>query len=275
MSTPPPPMPPPPRGSTPLADLGTTSGGPARSKPNLLWLWVALGAVVVLIAGFAVLTVGGDEGDDEVTVGTVDDDSGASDDTDGSDASAPTEPSGSAPADTTEPTGTGQFAETWPVTVSSALVDLPSSGPDPAVGQPAPTLSGFSFDGTPITVDPSKGPVLLVFLAHWCPHCNREVPELNAWRDSGEVPADLQVIAVTTAVTPGQAHYPPSTWIYDEMGWTWPVLADSPTNDAALAFGVSGFPFSAIIGTDGTVLARTSGELGRDGIAEFVASALG
>jgi len=41
-----------------------------------------------------------------------------------------------------------------------------------------------------------------VFLAHWCPHCNREIPELNAWRDSGEVPADLQVVAVTTAVEP-------------------------------------------------------------------------
>jgi thiol-disulfide isomerase/thioredoxin len=115
---------------------------------------------------------------------------------------------------------------------------------------------------------------MLVFLAHWCPHCNREVPELNKWRDSGDVPEGLQVVAVTTAVSADREHYPPSTWIRDEMGWTWPVLADSPDNDAAIAFGVSGFPFSVILDTDGTVLGRSSGELGLDGIEAFVADSL-
>jgi thiol-disulfide isomerase/thioredoxin len=128
--------------------------------------------------------------------------------------------------------------------------------------------------GTPVTVDPSKGPVMLVFLAHWCPHCNREIPELLAWRDAGGVPDGLQVIAVTTAVAPDRENYPPSEWI-PNMGWTWPVLADSQDNEAAIAFGVSGFPFSVIIGTDGTVLGRASGELGQDGIQAFVDGALG
>ncbi len=166
------------------------------------------------------------------------------------------------------------MAEAWPVTIGGTpLAPLQTGVDDPAVGTPAPTISGYSFDGTPVVVDPSKGPVMLVFLAHWCPHCNREIPELNAWRDSGEVPADLQVVAVTTAVEPTRDNYPPSAWI-EEMDWTWPVLADSETFDAAQAFGVSGFPFGVIIGTDGNVLLRWSGEMGQDGIASMVASAL-
>jgi thiol-disulfide isomerase/thioredoxin len=156
------------------------------------------------------------------------------------------------------------------VTVTGAALDpLPQEGADPAVGQMAPQLSGFTFDGSTVTIDPSKGPVMLVFLAHWCPHCNREVPEFMKWKASGDVPANLQVIAVTTAVNPNRDFYPPSKWIVDK-GWTWPVLADSETSDAAQAMGVSSFPFSVMIGEDGTVLGRVTGELGQDGIAAWV-----
>ncbi|MEZ5249442.1 MAG: hypothetical protein R2713_09605 [Ilumatobacteraceae bacterium] len=140
------------------------------------------------------------------------------------------------------------FAQNRPVTVDGTpLPAEPDPGlDDPGLGQVVPEVTGQNFEGVDVTIG-HGAPTLAVFLAHWCPHCNREVPELNAWRDSGEVPADLQVIAVTTAVTPGQAHYPPSTWIYDEMGWTWPVLADSPVGaDAAAAFGVTGFRARAV-----------------------------
>jgi thiol-disulfide isomerase/thioredoxin len=238
-----------------MAKTPSHPSSPTRdARPKLLWLWVALGAVVALLAGFAILSAGDD--DAEVTVGSTAPPSG-----------------GEGGTETTAGAGSGQFAETWPVEISGSLVPKPD-GDDPAVGQPAPTLSGFSFDGTPVVVDPSKGPVMLVFLAHWCPHCNREVPALNEWRDSGGVPDGLQVIAVTTAVRADAEHYPPSRWITEEMAWTWPVLADSPDNEAAVAFGVSGFPFSVIVGQDGTVLGRSSGEMGREGIERFVADSL-
>ena len=241
------------RPSTLRSDVPAGSSG---SKPKLLWLWVGLGAVVLLALGVAVLSSGDDE---EVTVGST---------------AAPSATDGAGGSDTTAAAG-GEIAETWPVTITGTPLDpQPDTGTDPAVGKTAPGLSGFTFDGTPVEVDPSKGPVMLVFLAHWCPHCNREVPELNKWRDSGDVPEGLQVVAVTTAVSADREHYPPSTWIRDEMGWTWPVLADSPDNDAAIAFGVSGFPFSVILDTDGTVLGRSSGELGLDGIEAFVADSL-
>ncbi|MEN9506522.1 MAG: hypothetical protein RI958_2448 [Actinomycetota bacterium] len=224
------------------------SGRQASSPaPKRTGLWIAVGvAAVVAIAGLVAIVGAG--GDDEVTEGSV-------------------------PADGSVPSGT--VAETWPITVTgSPLPPLEDPAADPAVGTPAPGLSGYTFDGTPVEIDPSKGPVMLVFLAHWCEHCNREVPELLKWQASGAVPEGLQVIGVTTAVSADRPNYPPSEWIVDK-GWDWPVLADSQAVDAATAMGVSGFPFSVIIGTDGTVLARSSGELGQAGIEAFVADALG
>jgi thiol-disulfide isomerase/thioredoxin len=241
------------------------------TKPKLLWLWVGLGAVVVLAAGFAILSSGEDE---ELTVGSTvapSEDAGATEGTGGATSGESGEFSGDTAA---AGGGSGEVAETWPVTLTGAPLPEKPDGDDPALGTAAPGLSGFTFDGTPVAVDPSKGPVMLVFLAHWCPHCNDEVPELNEWRDSGDVPEGLQVIAVTTAVRADAPHYPPSSWISEEMGWTWPVLADSPTNEAAIAFGVSGFPFSVILDTDGTVLGRSSGQLGLAGIEAFVAESL-
>lgn len=237
----------------PSARTAPASGAPLppAKKKNLLWLWIALGAVVVLLLGFAIISAGDDE---DVSVGSV-----------------PEATTGT--GDTGDTVGESK-GEVWPVTVTGdALAPLPQSGDDPALGQTAPGLSGYHFDGTPFTVDPSQGPVMLVYLAHWCPHCNREIPELLAWQASGAVPEDLQVIGVTTAVDASRDNYPPSSWI-DGMGWEWPVLADDENNTAAAAMGVSSFPFVVILDTDGTVLTRWAGERGADGIQELVDAAL-
>ncbi len=229
---------------------------PAK-RSNLL-IWVAVGAVVVIAAVLAiVLTNDGSSSTATTTTATA------------TDSSPVTTGSGGPTPDTVAP---GEFQ---PVKVTGAgLVGLPESGADPAIGVAAPGLSGYTFDGSPVTVDPSKGPVMLVFLAHWCPHCNREIPQLLAWKESGKVPANLQIIGVTTASTSQRDNFPPSKWVVDK-GWSWPVMADSEQLDAATAMGVSGFPFIAIIGTDGKVITRWSGEKGQQGIQDAVDAALG
>lgn len=170
---------------------------------------------------------------------------------------------------------TGDVLQSRPVTLSGApLAPLPDSGADPAIGTAAPTLSGSDFSGTTVRVEPANGPVMLVFLAHWCPHCNREVPELVALGSRSDLPEGLQIIGVTTAVAPERDNYPPSEWI-ESRGWTYPVIADSEDNTAALAFGLSGFPYTVLIGTDGTVVDRWSGELGQEAMAARVSAAFG
>ena len=171
--------------------------------------------------------------------------------------------------------GSISVGENQPVdVVGEALEALSDSGDDSTIGLTAPTLNGFAFDGTSLSVTPGDGnPYMVVFLAHWCPHCNDEVPRLIEWKESGAVPADLQVIAVSTAVASDRPNYPPSQWVVNKA-WPWPVMADSEAMDAAQAYGVSGFPFFTIVGADGKVKARASGELGTDRINQIVTAAL-
>ena len=43
------------------------------------------------------------------------------------------------------------------------------------------------FDGAPLTIAPTGKPMLVVFLAHWCPHCNAEIPRARPAGRLGQV----------------------------------------------------------------------------------------
>jgi thiol-disulfide isomerase/thioredoxin len=139
------------------------------------------------------------------------------------------------------------------------LAVLQDDGADQAVGRTAPELRGASFDGTPVAVSSDGTPKAVVFLAHWCPHCQEEVPVLVRWLGNGRLPRGVELYAVSTAVRPELPGYPPSAWLR-EAGWPAPVLADDPQGSAASAFGLSGFPFFVLLDGEGKVAARASGE---------------
>ncbi len=63
--------------------------------------------------------------------------------------------------------------EIQPVTVVGVdLPRTPDTGDDPGLGLQAPTLKGITAGGMPTTIAPGSDgkPMMLVFLAHWCPH---------------------------------------------------------------------------------------------------------
>ena len=142
------------------------------------------------------------------------------------------------------------------------LAPLPESGADTETGKSVAVLKGYDLQGRPVTIDPAgEGKAtMVVFLAHWCPHCNREIPVLNKWRESGEVPTGLRVVGITTASKADQANWPPSKWM-TAMKWPFEVMADSEAQEAAAAYGVAGYPFIAFVGANGKITARTSGEI--------------
>ncbi len=177
-----------------------------------------------------------------------------------------------APSDGQATIITGQFQD---VTVTGALLPELTSGDDPAVGTPAPGLSGFDFRGNTVNVNTaeSRANTLMVFLAHWCPHCNDEIPKLIEWREQGLIPADLRVVGVTTGSRNDAPNWPPSDWI-SEKKWPFEVLADSEEQTAALAYGLSAYPFMAIVDAEGNLRARFSGVMGPDVLSERVAAAL-
>ncbi len=157
-------------------------------------------------------------------------------------------------------------AETRSVSVSGEkLPPQPKDGSqsDPAVGMQAPTISGESFDGTPISIAPDDKAKVVVFLAHWCPHCQAEVPRLVEWMRENPPPSEVSVIGVSTGVNRGASNYPPSRWLERE-GWSAPVIADDENSSAGKAFGVEGYPTFVVISKDGKVLGRMSGEVSKD-----------
>jgi thiol-disulfide isomerase/thioredoxin len=146
-----------------------------------------------------------------------------------------------------------------------------SAATDAAVGMTAPTLRGASFDGTPVTVTPGDGtPKMLVFLAHWCPHCQREVPVLTKWINDGRAPSGLEIVAVSTGVSSDAPNYPPSAWLARE-GWPKSVLADNASSAAGKAYGLTAFPYLVVLDAEGNVVVRTSGELSADQLDQLMA----
>ncbi len=150
-------------------------------------------------------------------------------------------------------------SERRPVSVSGApLPPFHADQPDRALGQRIPEVSGLGFGATPVEIRPDGRPKLVAFLAHWCPHCRREVPELVDWMAAG-APAGVDVYGVSTAVDPAAPNYPPSAWLAGE-GWAPPTIADDEDGTAGAAFGVTGFPFFVAVDGEGRVVARASGE---------------
>ena len=148
---------------------------------------------------------------------------------------------------------------------------------DESVGMPIPSLIGENFEGEVVAVRPTDGvATLVVFLAHWCPHCNNEIPEINRIRDADAWPSGLRVVGVSTAVAPQRPNFPPQGWLA-EKDWTYDVIADAYDADrstfiAAEAFGVTGFPFMVLIDESGLIRGRWGGELGALALAELVTS---
>jgi thiol-disulfide isomerase/thioredoxin len=156
-----------------------------------------------------------------------------------------------------------------------ALALFESADTDPAIGTMAPVITGQQFDGSDITIGgASSAPTMLVFLAHWCPHCNDEIPELVTLRDAGSLPTDLDIVGISTAINETRDNYPPSDWIV-EKDWTWPVLADQADSLAIQLYGGTGFPFTVLLDADGKVLGRKSGNEPADKIKSWIESTLG
>ena len=162
------------------------------------------------------------------------------------------------------PAGSGSGIAAAPVITGTALPELQGPTGDPAVGQPAPEVEGVDFSGKQVAIKADGRPKVVLFLAHWCPHCQEEVPRVQAWIDEGGVPEGVEFVSVPTAIDPAAPNYPPADWLTREA-WTPSVIVD-PTNTIAKAYGLSAFPFWVIIGPDGTVQGRAVGSPNLDDI---------
>jgi thiol-disulfide isomerase/thioredoxin len=145
--------------------------------------------------------------------------------------------------------------------VAGALPLMPSGSAldNTATGLDAPTVVGEDFGGEEVAIENDGRAKAIVFLAHWCPHCQAEVPRVQDWLDATGGVEGVDIYSVTTSMNSAQPNYPPSDWLEREA-WTSPVIRDDRENTALIAYGAGGFPYWVFVDEDGTVALRTSGE---------------
>jgi thiol-disulfide isomerase/thioredoxin len=176
-------------------------------------------------------------------------------------------------------TSSGNISEFSDITITGDALpafDSASTATDASIGMTAPIVSGKGFTGTEITTDGAGTPTLLVFLAHWCQFCQREVPQLVEWEKDGKTPTGIDVIAIATGTDPANPNFPPSEWLArEEFPALWPVIADSADKKAANAFGLSGYPYFVLVDAQGKVFTRLSGEIPMDDLTAIINQMIG
>ena len=164
--------------------------------------------------------------------------------------------------------------ETRTVTITGAPLPDYATGrtPDAAAGMVIPTVKGQSFDGSPVEIGNDGKPKLVMFVAHWCPHCQKEVPLISQYLASHQPPSGVELLGVSTSVNADAPNYPPSAWLTREH---WPVrtIADDSNGTAANAFGLTSFPYFVATDASGKVVARSSGEISMDDFAALMQKA--
>ena len=131
-----------------------------------------------------------------------------------------------------------------------------------ALGLSAPTFSAPDQNSEIFNLEKNGNSKALLFLAHWCPHCQREVPVVQSFIDSNGVPPGIDVIAVATSIDRGRDNYPPQEWLERE-GWSVTQIYDLD-REIGEAYGLNAFPYWVFLDKDLNVIARRTGNLPED-----------
>lgn len=148
-----------------------------------------------------------------------------------------------------------------PVVLGAGTV-LPMFDPnvaDRAVGERSVSAELQTFAGDEVRLDAGE-PTIIVFLAHWCPVCQVEVPALVGWEHDGRIPDGVRVVGVVTSTESSLPNYPPSLWLERE-GWPFEVVVDDEDGTFADAYGLSAFPFMVALDDTSTVVWRHAGNM--------------
>ena len=133
---------------------------------------------------------------------------------------------------------------------------------DATIGAVPPMLEVHDAEGNRSVLAPGEdGPTLVAFVAEWDPHSQSVVQLLQDAMADSTIPPEVQVVLVVTASARDAA----ISWV-SEQQWTGRVLIDEQVGDkgagqAANAYGAYGWPYWVMVGRDGTVTGRATGEL--------------
>ena len=131
-----------------------------------------------------------------------------------------------------------------------------------ALGLAAPIFSAPNENSEIVSLEKNGNAKALLFLAHWCGYCQKEVPVVQEFINSAGVPPGVDVIAIATSIDRGRENYPPQRWLADE-GWSEAQLYDLD-REIGNAYGLTAFPYWVFLDKDLNVVARRTGNLPAD-----------
>jgi cytochrome c biogenesis protein CcmG, thiol:disulfide interchange protein DsbE len=162
-----------------------------------------------------------------------------------------------------------------PVDVQGESLPPYDESSDPTAGVVAsPVITARTLDDREVVLGAPGQAQVLVFLAHWCPVCDQELPVLRNVIDSGGVPEDVEIIAVLTGLDPGRPNWPPDVWLRN-AGVDVVAVRDDVGDPLMRTFGLRAYPAWAVIDADGTVQARRQGLLTSVAITQLLELAAG
>jgi thiol-disulfide isomerase/thioredoxin len=169
------------------------------------------------------------------------------------------------------PAASGASAATAPAEPAGVLPPFEQGQPDAALGVALGDVTGHEYyTGDEVTFDPGDGVARAWLIwAHWCPHCQREMPAVSEWyRENADAYPNVELVSITSSIDPNRGN--PLEPYLDELQTPFPVLVD---DDLSLAeqFGLNAFPFWVFTSGDGTTVLRVAGYLEVDQVADVFA----
>lgn len=121
----------------------------------------------------------------------------------------------------------------------------------------APDFTVLDYEGNEVKLSDFKGkPVVLNFWATWCYYCKEEMPDFNT---AYEKYPDVEFLMIN-ATDGYQETTESAKAYYEDEGYKFNIYFDTEM-DAINTYGITGFPTTIFIDSDGNIAASSSGML--------------
>lgn len=155
----------------------------------------------------------------------------------------------------------------WPVALGLTILAAAGcdfAGPQVAAGEHAPSFSGPTLAGEPVSLQELRGEVVLLNVwATWCYPCRKEMPSFEALhRDFASEGLRVVAVSIDSPGARGEIEE-----FLDDHGITFTIVHDGEQR-ITRAYQTLGIPETFLIGRDGRLVKRWTGRV--DGHSEAV-----
>ena len=150
----------------------------------------------------------------------------------------------------------------WLLLAIGCDAGAPDGEAEPAA-ESAPEFTLEQLDGEPVSLAALRGKTVIIdFWATWCPPCEFQVPELNAFYEDHKDSGKVAVLGVSVDTDGPDVVREWTT----EKGVSYPILLGG--EDLARRYGAMGFPTLVIVDPEGHIDSRHVGLIERDQLEE-------